>query len=140
MIWDQRHHHYQLLQSCNEHFSNLHVVFLQGTIDQFDYPKKGKNIPPSKHDAPVREDPEEVEEDQAAQSFYDENGNRVEEVDQEYGAEDGQQEEGYGEEQAEYGNEGEGEGEGQQQEYDEEGYGDEAQQDYGEEGGQQEEY
>ena len=31
---------------------------LQGTIDQFDYPKKGKNIPPSKHDAPPKEERE----------------------------------------------------------------------------------
>ena len=26
--------------------------FVQGTLDQFDYPKKGKNIPPSKKDRP----------------------------------------------------------------------------------------
>ena len=35
------------------------IDFVQGTIDQFDYPKKGKNIPPSKHDAPPREEPAE---------------------------------------------------------------------------------
>ena len=82
-------------------------IFVKGTIDQFDYPKKGKNIPPSKHDAPIREEqPEEDEEEQAAASYYDENGNRVE---QEYGDE-GQQEDGqdgYGEEQEQaYGDEG----------------------------------
>ena len=51
-------------------------------MDAFDYPKKGKNIPPSKHDAPIKEEVPEVEGegegDEAAQSYYDENGERVE--------------------------------------------------------------
>ena len=52
-------------------------------MEAFDYPKKGKNIPPSKHDAPPKEavpEPEgdEQEDEQAAQSYYDENGERVE--------------------------------------------------------------
>ena len=51
-------------------------------MDQFDYPKKGKNIPPSKHDAPPKEIPppqeeNEDQEDEQAASYYDENGDRV---------------------------------------------------------------
>ena len=57
-------------------------MFVQGTVDQFDYPKKGKNIPPSKHDAPPKEVPPQNEEQEGeegeAQSYYDENGERVE--------------------------------------------------------------
>ena len=60
-------------------------------MESFDYPKKGKNIPPSKHDAPPKEIPPAAENDQAAQSYYDENGERVEvgqdEATQEYGDE-----------------------------------------------------
>ena len=42
-------------------FSYLYFKALEdGKIDDFDYPKKGKNIPPSKHDAPPKE---EIEED-----------------------------------------------------------------------------
>ncbi len=86
---------------------------IQGTIDQFDYPKKGKNIPPSKHDAPPREEIEEEGEgeDQGegeeAPSYYDEDGNRVEYQQDEYGGEEGQQDQqqNYGEEQQDYGNE-----------------------------------
>ena len=96
--------------------------FVKGTLDQFDYPKKGKNIPPSKYDAPPREDPEDDQ--QEAGSYYDEHGNRVEQQ-EDYGDEG--QNDGYGDEQA-YGEE------GQQQDYGDEGYGEEAAQDYGEEG------
>ena len=49
-------------------------------MDQFDYPKKGKNIPPSKHDAPIKEIPpprDDQEPDDQAASYYDENGERV---------------------------------------------------------------
>ena len=74
------------------------ICIVQGTLDQFDYPKKGKNIPPSKHDAPPKEIVEDQEEGEA-QSYYDEDGNRVEgEV------LEGEQE-GYGEEQQQYGEE-----------------------------------
>ena len=69
----------------------LNFVALQGTIDQFDYPKKGKNIPPSKHDAPAREEAEQegdMEGEEGGQSYYDENGNRLEAQDQDaYGEE-----------------------------------------------------
>ena len=48
-------------------------------MDTFDYPKKGKNIPPSKHDAPPKEiPPPEEEGDEQAASYYDENGERIE--------------------------------------------------------------
>ena len=76
-------------------------LYLQGNVDQFDYPKKGKNIPPSKHDAPPKEIPEKQdEEDEGEQpaSYYDENGEVAEGQDG-YGNEDG-----YGQE-AEYGDE-----------------------------------
>ena len=61
-------------------------------MDQFDYPKKGKNIPPSKHDAPPKEIPptrEEEDGDEQQASYYDENGERVENQDggQDYGDE-----------------------------------------------------
>ena len=75
------------------------VWFVQGTINQFNYPKKGKNIPPDRGDRPVsvgddeygeeeeRKDGEDYgeqdegqeygEEGQDEQSYYDENGNPV---------------------------------------------------------------
>ena len=61
-------------------------------MESFDYPKKGKNIPPSKHDAPPKEaapeQDEQEEDEQAAQSYYDENGERVEQEEgKEYGDE-----------------------------------------------------
>lgn len=98
-------------------------LYLQGNVDQFDYPKKGKNIPPSKHDAPAKEIPEKQdEEDEGEQpaSYYDENG-EVAEGEDGYGNEDG-----YGQE-AEYGDEMAGQDDIQmhrdlnQNEYDQEG-------------------
>jgi len=37
-------------------FSYLYFKSLEeGTLDQFDYPKKGENIPPSKHGRPIQQ-------------------------------------------------------------------------------------
>ena len=78
--------------------------FAQGT--HFDYPKKGKNIPPSKYDAPPKEEPADGEGDEdagedgdRAPSYYDEDGNRVD------GGEGHHEDDGYGEEQPAYGEE-----------------------------------
>ena len=77
------------------------MLFTQGNIDQFDYPKKGKNIPPSKHDAPPKEvkPVEERQQEEAGQnegdqapSYYDEDGNRVD------NGEYGDEQQNYGEE------------------------------------------
>ena len=103
------------------HHENVYVHFLQGNLDQFDYPKKGKNIPPSKHDAPPKEIPEQKDHEEDGEqpaSYYDENGEAHEGEDG-YGNEDG-----YGQE-AEYGDEMVGQDNMQQDlnqnEYDQEG-------------------
>ena len=118
-------------------FSYLYFKALEdGTVDTFDYPRKGKNIPPSKFERPEpSEQPEE---------YYDEQqeGQDGQDPNQEYGDEYGEQNQDYDQEvqDGEYGQEGE-EGIQQEQDYDQEGYGDE--QAYGEEGqdeGQQDQY
>jgi len=60
---------------------NVTVLFLslQGTIDEFDYPKKGKNIPPSKFERPASEEHQgDQEYGDEGQSYYDENGEKIE--------------------------------------------------------------
>merc|ERR1712228_324656 len=61
-------------------FSYLYFKALEeGTIDTFDYPRKGKNIPPNKHDRPPTPEEEGGESEQdEGQSYYDEAGNKIE--------------------------------------------------------------
>ena len=120
--------HHTLDDLLNETITDLFLfVILQGNLDTFDYPKKGKNIPPSKHDAPPKEIPQQDDQegDEQAASYYDENGERIEQ--------DGQQDYGdeqqYGEEQ-EYGDE-MAEGQDMQQDLNQD-YGEEGAVDYGE--------
>ena len=84
--------------NLNIHPKTVWFVCVQGTINQFNYPKKGKNIPPDRGDRPVSvgddeygdeeqkdgedygeqdEGQEYGEEAQDDQSYYDENGNPV---------------------------------------------------------------
>ena len=120
--------HHTLDDLLDETITDLFLfAILQGNLDTFDYPKKGKNIPPSKHDAPPKEipPPDDQEGDEQAASYYDENGERIEQ--------DGQQDYGdeqqYGEEQ-EYGDE-MAEGQDMQQDLNQD-YGEEGAVDYGE--------
>ena len=100
-------------------FSYLYFKAMEeDTLDEFDYPRKGQNIPPSKFDRPLTEQDEgegedgdengEGEEEEEMQyegedggaSYYDENGNRIHQQQQQnvdYGEEgeeyDGEQDE-----------------------------------------------
>ena len=86
-------------------------VALQGTIANFNYPKKGKNIPPDRGDRPVSMDEEDYDEEQdGKQDEYDEEGNQ-----EEYGDQEGEsyydenQDGGRDGQEQYYGEEGEGE-------------------------------
>lgn len=77
-------------------------LHLQGNIETFNYPKKGQNIPPDRNERPVsmgeEYDDEEGEGkeyddengqdeqygDEEGQSYYDENGQKVEQDQEEY--------------------------------------------------------
>ena len=133
---------HNIQKNISAYLLTVNFSVFQGTLEQFDYPKKGKNIPPSKHDAPPKEVPEQKEqesgEDQA--SYYDENGQVQDGVArgmrQDYGNEDGQ----YGDEQEDYGDEQDEMQQDMQQEYDQEEYGgeqdDQGEPVYGDEDGQ----
>ena len=58
-----------------EEVSSLKLILSKDKLEEFNYDKKGPNIPPPKHLAPKREVFEEEQEyDQEGQSEFDENG------------------------------------------------------------------
>ena len=46
----------------------------EGTLEEFNYPRKGKNIPPPKQEFPADDQMEDQEEDPNQIQLYDENG------------------------------------------------------------------